>query len=92
LSTNQENAPHLRRIFTSCLLTDIMRVDPTQLVADDQNEEQQDREADSESQCIHSAIAFALILHHKEQAGKQAGNDEQEGNGDQDFHGASLCN
>jgi len=67
-----------------------MRLDPAQLVTDDQDEKQQDRKANAKSEGIHGAVALAFVFHHKEKTGKQAADDEKKGHRNQEFHGIGF--
>ncbi len=70
-------------------VADAGRLDPAKLVGDQYQQEQRDRKADAHGQRLHGAVAFSLVVHQEEQGRSQAGEDQDERDGDDDFQGES---
>ena len=62
------------------------RLDPPQLVGGQQQHEQGDRETDAKRERFDGAIASAFVAHQENQRGAEAGQYQDEGGGDNDFH------
>lgn len=57
-----------------------------EIVGQQDQQEQGNREADPEGQRRHGSIAPALVLHQEYEGRGEAGENEDEGYGDDDFH------
>ena len=72
--------------MSDCVLANAGRLYPAEVIGDQDHYKQQDRKADAQSQCLHSTIAFTFVFHQKYQCGTQAGENQDEGDGDENFH------
>lgn len=63
------------------------RLDQAEMVSNQQQDEERDGKTDAQSQCLDGTIGFSFILHHENECGSEAGDDENEGKGNKNFHG-----
>lgn len=68
------------------MLSDSGRLNPALAISDKYHHKQRNREANTERKCLHGAIALAFVAHQENEGGTEAGKDQNEGNGDEDFH------
>lgn len=69
------------------LLADSGRLDQAEAICNQQQDEQRDGKPYTQRQGLDGTICFAFILHHENECGSEAGDDENEGKGNKDFHG-----
>lgn len=62
------------------------RLDIPEFVQDQQQDEQGDRKADTHGQGLYRTVTFTFVAHQEKQCREQAANDQDEGNGNDDFH------
>lgn len=61
-------------------------MDPAQPIGYQDEDEQGNRQADAQGERLHGTIALAFVFHQEEQGRAQAGNDQDESDGDDYFH------
>ena len=65
---------------------DAGRLYPAKAIGEQQQHKQEYREPDPQTQCLYRAVAAAFVAHQKNECGREAGDDQDEGNGDDNFH------
>src|SRR5450830_1697855 len=77
----------VRPLSSSLGLMNTRWLDVSQLVRQQDQQEQGNRKAHAHGQGLHGAVALALVAHQEKQGRAQAGQDQDKGNRDDDFHG-----